>query len=189
MHLHTLNSLLLCSAHVQGYSLCFPLGRTCQAESTSGCRDCCAALTPEAPNTFTSEHRPIPACQNATQQERGPTDGQSPGIGSDVALHMCEYIYIYIYVSVFSPKTKPQRDGCQSEAWWGLVGGWERWCIKRWTGAVGVEWITMNWQLMFKFFLCRTKNPWHFGQKVTKIKKKNISICWWLKVLLFLFCH
>lgn len=102
MHLHTLNSLLLCSAHVQGYSLCFPLGRTCQAESTSGCRDCCAALTPEAPNTFTSEHRPIPACQNATQQERGPTDGQSPGIGSDVALHMCEYIYIYICLCVFS---------------------------------------------------------------------------------------
>lgn len=54
MLLHTSGSLLLCSAHVRGYSLCFPPGRTCQAESTSGRRGCCAALTPEAPNAFTS---------------------------------------------------------------------------------------------------------------------------------------
>lgn len=72
VRLHTLNSLLLCSAHVRGDSVSVPLGGRCQAESTSGRGDRCAALTPEALNTLTSQQRPTPACQNAPQQLTGP---------------------------------------------------------------------------------------------------------------------
>lgn len=124
-------------------------------------------LWPLKPRTHsqatTGQHRPV-----RTQHNRKAALLTGKVLASDQMLRGC--VWMYIYASVFPPKTKPQRDGCQLVG--GLMGvGWrdEGWGLERWTWAVRVEWKTMNWQLVFYFFLLQSLNPWHFGQTLSQL--------------------
>lgn len=106
---------------MRGDSVSVPLGGRCQAESTSGRGDRCVALTPEAPNTLTSQQRPTPACQNAPQQLTGPV------LAPDQMLRGCVCEFRDVCLCVSSQNKSSQ--GRLSVRWrpdGGMGGGMER---------------------------------------------------------------
>lgn len=148
---HTHKSLLSPSAHVQGYSQCFPLGQTRQGESTSGRLRLLRGSDPWSPEHIHKLTRP-----NTGLSERNKTGERHRCRGVTASDQMVAWVCLCVRMcEVFSKENEASQGMAvsQRKVWWELGKGMKGWRIERWRRVVGDEGITKSWQLLFFFLL------------------------------------